>query len=160
MTMNMRRLFSSAAALLTGALLLCAGAAPLMAATWYAAPGANGSGTSAADPGDLRALVETRAAAGDTVRLSAGTFNVKTGGLYSGINIDRPLFLIGAGRGKTILKDLNEVVVLRIEAAAGTPATMAVKSMTLLDGGNYQLDIVRGSPTIENVEFLGTAITA
>jgi hypothetical protein len=155
------RAYLPAGVVLTSAVVLfIAGAAPLRAATWYAAPGATGSGTSAADPGDLRALVETRAAAGDTVRLSAGTFAIKQGGLYTGINVDRPLVLIGAGRGKTILKCLNTVVALRIEAAAGTASSLAVQSMTFRDGGNYQLDIVKGSPTVENVEFLGNAITA
>jgi len=28
--------------------------------------------------------------------------------------------------------------------------------MTFLNGANYQLDILKGSPTVENVEFLGT----
>ena len=147
-------------AAVAAAILLSAGAAPLRAATWFAAPGATGSGASAADPGDLRTLVETRAAAGDTVRLATGTYNVKAGRFYSEISIERPLFLVGAGRGKTILKCANNVGIFRMDASAAKPATAAIKAMTLLDGANYQFDLVKGSPTIENVEFLGSASTA
>lgn len=152
--------FLSLAVLFLAAIMLSVGAVRLEAATWYAAPGATGSGTSAADPGDLRTLVESLSAAGDTIKLASGTYNISPGGLYTGINIDHPLILTGAGRGKTILKCLNTVVTLRIEVNASTPANLAVKSMTFLNGGSYQVDILNGSPTFDNVEFKGEAVVS
>lgn len=153
-------IFSSTVILFLAAILLAAGAVRVEAATWYAAPGATGSGTSAADPGDLRTLVESRSAAGDTIRLASGNFNISPGGLYTGINVDHPLIIVGAGRGKTILKCLNTVVSLRIDVKASTPTNTAVKSMTFLNGGSYQVDIVSGSPTFDNVEFKGEAVVS
>lgn len=155
----MKHLLSRAAPFLAAA-MLTAGVARVEAATWYAAPGATGSGTSAADPGDIRTLVESRSASGDTIRLASGTYNIPPGGLYTGLNIDHPLILIGAGRGRTILKCLNTAVTLRIEVNASTPANLAVKSMTFLDGGSYQVDIVKGNATIDNVEFKGEAVVS
>jgi len=152
--------FLSRAVLFLAAIMLTAGAARVEAATWYAAPGATGSGTSASDPGDIRTLVESRSASGDTIRLASGTFNIPYGGLYSGLNVDHPLIIIGAGRGKTILKCLNTAVTLRIEVNASTTANLAVKSMTFLDGGYYQVDIVNGNATIDNVEFKGEAVVS
>lgn len=139
------------------AIMLTAGAARVEAATWHAAPGATGSGTSAADPGDLETLIESRSASGDTIKLASGTYNIPPAGELA---VGHPLILVGAGRGRTILKSLNAALTLTINANASTLANLAVKSMTFLDGGPYQVDIVKGNATIDNVEFKGEAVVA
>lgn len=149
--------FLSGTVLFLAAILLTAGAARVEAATWYAAPGATGSGTSAADPGDLKTLIASRSASGDTIKLASGTYIITQAGE---LVVDHPLILVGAGRGRTILKGLNAGITLTINVNSSTPANLAVKSMTFLDGGYYQIDIVKGNATIDNVEFKGKAVVS
>ncbi len=149
--------FLSKKVLFLAAMMLTAGAARVEAATWYAAPGATGSGTSAADPGDMETLIESRSASGDTIKLASGTYNIPPA---RELTVDHPLIIVGAGRGRTILKSLNAALTLTINVNASTPANLAVKSMTFLDGGPYQVDIVKGNATIDNVEFKGEAVVS
>ena len=155
MTKSRARARISFAAILLGSILFCFGALPLRAATWYAAPGATGPGTSASNPGDFKTLVEQRSAAGDKILLAAGTYAV-AGRIY----VNHRLIIRGAGIGKTILKSAQGDDLLAIQVEDATPANAAVRAITFLNSNYFQLDILKGSPTIENVEFSGTVNNA
>ncbi|MCQ2389643.1 MAG: hypothetical protein MJ138_08015, partial [Kiritimatiellae bacterium] len=68
-----------------------------LAADWYAAPDATGSGAGSANPGDLEALVAV-AEKGDVVHLAVGDYQ-----LADVLTIDDGFSVVGAGIDKSVV---------------------------------------------------------
>lgn len=138
------------------ALVAVFNSAEAQAATWYAASGAAGSGTTSADPGDLEDVVETLSASGDTVILAAGTYVVSS----SGVEVSQPLFIRGAGMGSTVLDCTAAPYCMDLDSTAMTKSNTIVSDLTFQDGMYYQVNLENGSPMIKRVGFTGTISVA
>lgn len=68
--------------------------APLLAAIYYASPTGSGTTCSEGLPCSYKYTIETKASAGDTVTITAGTYSIDTGG---GATVNKAMVIVGQG---------------------------------------------------------------